>query len=126
MIVPGSNLLNKAFSLIVKQSVTYHKYVSRSLNDIGQDIAVYESPATLTGSVQAIERKLYREMGLDFQRDYIMFYTSNDILDIERDVSGDLLEFQNERYQCLSLNNWFNIDSWVSVLCVRVGDIPDD
>ena len=116
------NLLNQAFSAIPKQSFSYYAFTGRTTNDVGYDIATYASPLTVFGSVQAIPREKYEFMGLDFQKKYINIYISKEIIDIDRDVSGDQFFVLGRRFQALSKTWWFNIDGWVAVLCVEVSD----
>lgn len=118
MSVPGSDILNDALSVIASEAVTYYRYAGRSLNNVGQDITVYDDPITIYGSFQPIQRNLYQQLGLDLQKSYFNFYTSTDMIDVSRDVSGDQIEFQGKRYQCESLTEWYGIDGWVAIRCV--------
>ena len=122
--IPGQNLLNMALTLIAKQSIQYYQFVSRSPNSVGQDITVYATAITLVGSWQPIPRQLYESLGLDLQKDYFNFYSSNNVLDVTRDVSGDQLSFSGRRYQVESNNDWFQLDGWKGILCVDLG--PDN
>lgn len=118
--IPGANLLNMAFRVIAKQTVLYYQYQARAQNNIGQDITLYSPAQTIKGSFQPVPRKLYEAYGLDLQKSYFTFYAPKNILDVKRDVSGDQISFQNNRYQCESNNDWFGMDGWVGVLCVYV------
>ena len=119
--IPGANLLNMAFSLIARQSVTYLKYVSRAVNAVGQDVSVYAPAVTLSGSLQPVPKRLYQTYGLDLQKEYVTFYASADILDVNRDVSGDQITYVGRKYAVVSANDWFSQDGWVGVLCVATG-----
>lgn len=118
--IPGSNLLNQALSVIQKQSFGYLKFLTRSTNDIGVDVPTYESEKTLTGSVQAVPRNLYQHLGLDWKKNYIMIYSSDDITGIQRDTSGDKVLFAGKTFLVESENDWKPIDGWSGVLCVEV------
>lgn len=122
--IPGSNILNMALTLIAKQSVNYYRFLSRSTNSVGQYVAVYDAAQIVVGSFQAVPRQLYQQYGLDLQKSYSTFYTSNDILDIERNVSGDQIGYAGRRYQVESDNDWYAQDGWKGVLCVDMG-APD-
>lgn len=119
--IPGSNILNQAFSIIAKQELIYYRYVGRVINAVGQNVTTYARGTALLGSFQPVPRSLYQTLGLDLTKTYYTFYVSADLLDIERDITGDQLAFQGQRYQCESNNDWFNIDGWKGILCVRVG-----
>ena len=119
--IPGINLLNMALTIIAKQNLAYYHFVSRGLNAVGQDITVYASPINLVGSWQPVPRNLYEVYGLDLQKDYFTFYSSNNILDIQRDISGDQVVFMGKRYQVESSNDWYQLDGWKGMLCVDLG-----
>ena len=119
--IPGMNILNMALTVIWRQTIQYYKYESRAINDVGQDVTTYYPVVDLVGSWQPVPRNLYIIYGLDLQRDYFTFYTSNNILDITRDVSGDQLSFMGRRYQVESDNDWYQLDGWKGVICVDLG-----
>lgn len=122
MSVPGSNLLNLALTVIAPQTVIYYKALQRTLNNVGQDVTLYAPAVNLEGSFQTVPKNLYETYGLDFQKTYATFYTSTNIIDIQRDVSADQIIFNGKRYQCESNNDWFAVDGWMGVLCVMVGN----
>ena len=116
--VPGSNLLKKAFKLIAKQEVIYYKFVSNTKNSIGMLDPSYDPPVVLKGSFQAMSSEQYDEFGINFQRVGVVFYTSNEIFPVNRNVSNDLLEFDSKKYEVINKTNWFNIDGWVGIAAV--------
>jgi hypothetical protein len=119
--IPGSNLLNRALKIIAKQTVTYYKSLGRTLNDVGQDVTAYNEPVSIAGSLQPVSRVLYEKLGLDLQKTYYTFYTSNNVIDVGRNVSGDQFVFNGQRYQVESNNDWYAQDGWKGVLCVLIG-----
>lgn len=123
---PGSNLLNRSLKIIAKQTVTYYKALARSLNDIGQDATEYDEPVSISGSLQPAPRALYEQLGLDLQKSYYTFYTSNNVIDVGRDASGDQFVFNSQRYQVESNNDWYAQDGWKGVLCVLIGKESDN
>jgi len=120
MRVPGSNLLNIALRAISKQKVGYYKFSGRDLNSIGQYEDTYDDPINIYGSFQAVSRKMYAQYDLDFSKYYATFYTSNDILATDRDVTGDKISYNNYTWKCESNNDWFAQDGWKGVLVVRI------
>jgi len=118
--IPGANLLNAALRIIQKQNFTYYANTGRTTNSIGLDVAVYAAGIPASGSVQPVPRNLYANMGLDFQKNYYNFFLQNNIIDIDRDVSGDQFVYNSARFQCLSKTNWFAVEGWDQVLCVQV------
>lgn len=119
--IPGQNLLNMAFRIIVEQSLVYYHYLGRTQNSVGQDISQYSDGIKIVGSFQPIQRQLYMSLGLDLQKDYWNFYTSNNLQDVERMIAGDQIAFNGNRYQCESDTDWFQIDGWKGTLFVHIG-----
>jgi hypothetical protein len=120
--IPGANLLNMAFRIIAQENVVYYRDLGRIQNIIGQDVTEYDPGTKMSGSFQPVPRNLYTVYGLDFQKSYYTFYTSNNLLDLARNISGDQIAFNGQRYQCESANDWFMIDGWKGVLCIHIGN----
>lgn len=121
MMVPGSNLYALAATVIAQQLVQYYQDNGRTTNTLGLDVTAYLPAVDLRGSVQAVPRSKYEQLGLDMQKNYITFYTMKNVLDLERDVSGDQIVYAGVRYECISANDWFAMDGWVGVLCAEIG-----
>jgi hypothetical protein len=120
MSVPGSNLLSQALTVIVSQTITYYKWNTRTVNEVGQYVSTYDAPIDIRGSFQPVPKSLYTAYGLDLQKEYYTFFTLNDLLDINRDVSNDQIVFNGIRFQCESDVEWFAVDKWKAVLCCKL------
>lgn len=120
MAIPGGNILKMAQRVIASQTVAYHQFLCREPNEVGQQVAKYAQAVTLKGSFQAVPRTLYQTLGLEFNKNYINFYVSKALIDIERNVSGDQLSFMGKKYQVESATDWMGMDGWVAVLCVQI------
>lgn len=117
--IPGSNLLNLAMTVQGLQQVLYYRFISRTTNEIGLDESDYDSPIIVTGSLQPVPRDRYEQLGLDFNRNYFTFYASKNIQDLKRDVSGDKISFNGKVFECISANDWYAIDGWLSITMVE-------
>lgn len=124
MSTPGSNILNKAMRIVAKQSVQWLKFVSRSTNEIGYNVPVYEEAVNITGSFQPIPRNMYEAYGLDLLKNYATFYTSSTLADVGRDSNGDRIIFNGKTWQVQSSNDWAAVDGWQGLLCVQIK--PED
>lgn len=120
MNIPGSNILNMALRVIASSGVQYYQFVSNSINDRGLTISVYADPIVIYGSFQPIDRKLYVELGLDLSRDYADLFVPNNVLDLNRGVTGDGILFESQTYKCEASAPWYGIDGWTKILLVRV------
>lgn len=113
------NLLNAALTLTGSQSFLYYQYTGRVDNGIGQDVTQYNAPIQISGSVQAVPRNLYAIYGLDFQKQYLTFFVSKHILDVERNVSGDKIQYAGATYQCTSQTDWNAQNGWTGVMAAK-------
>lgn len=118
--IPGSNLFLMAASVISLQDITYYRFKERTQNAAFQFISVYDDPITIQASFQPIQRNLYQEYGLDLQKNYAMIYCANDILDVQRDISGDKMVYAGKTYQCQSNLYIYDLDGWVGVMVVQI------
>ena len=118
--IPGSNLLNLAMSVIQKAQLGYSAYVGRTLAANGDYVPAYASAVMIGGSIQPIKRNLYEHMGLDFDKNYVNVFVPNNVLDVQRASAGDQFTFNNRTFQVLSNEAWFEMDGWDQVLCVEV------
>jgi len=116
--VPSMNLYKIASKLIGKSEYEYF-VASRTLDVRGMWVTTYDTAVTLNDSIQAVPRALYSQLGLDLDKYYIMIYTDNSLVSTDRDISGDQIEFNGERYQLQSPNDWNPISGWRGVLAVR-------
>lgn len=123
MTIPSSNILSQALSVIGTNAAQYYAFLSRTTNDIGLDVTLYAAPVELRASFQAVPRKMYIDLGLDFQKSYLMAYAQTcDVSDIIRDTSGDQITIFGKTWQSESKTNWFPIDGWNGILFVMIGD----
>lgn len=118
--IPGSNILKKAMSVIAPQQLIYYPFLSRTPNANGDDVNTYGRPKQVKGNIQPVPRSLYEIQGLDFQKDFYNIYIPQAVLDISRDVGGDKFVWNCRTFQALSKTDWMGIDGWVQVLCVRL------
>lgn len=119
--IPGNNLLNMCLRIIAPQTVYWYQSVSSPLNSIGQNVTEYAAPLSILGSFQPVSRQVIFNLGLDMQKSYFVFYSSNNFQDIERDKSPDLLVQGLNVYQIASCAEWFDQDGWVGALVCYSG-----
>lgn len=118
--IPGGNILNLALSVIAPQTLQYYEFISRVGNEIGVINNNYKPPVNISGSFQPVPNSVYSYMGLDFKKEYWMFYASSNMLNLTRGRAGDRLVFQNKTYEIMDADEWFAIDGWNGVLCVLI------
>lgn len=121
--IPGSDLLDFALSIIQTQTVEYQKTNGRTTNSVGQYVTTYDTPENVEGSMQPVPRYRYEAYGLDFSKNYYTFYVSKNFIGVDRDVSGDRIIFNNRIFQVQSTIHWFPVDGWQGVLCVLIDSV---
>lgn len=123
MSVPSSNILAQALSVIKSTPVMYYQNTGRTTNAAGYDVATFAAGIMIkAGSLQPIPKSRYTQLNLDFQKTYFNWYVPNlPVLDLQRDVSGDQVEYNGRRLQVESLTDWLTIDGWKAVLMVEIG-----
>lgn len=118
--IPGSNLLSMALSVIAPQTVSYYRFTGNTVNAIRNKIPSYADPVDILGSLQPVARALYSQYGLDLSKKYFILFTENNLIAVDRSIAGDQISVEGVRYECLSATEWFNLDGWVEILCVRI------
>lgn len=122
MIVPGANLFRIATKLIRPQPIEYYQFANRITDKQRNLVDAYFPMVTVMASVQAVPRDSYGELGLDFQKNYLKIYVARDVIDLERDASGDMFAFGKVKryYKLTSETPWFDMDGWASAIAVQV------
>lgn len=120
MNVPGSNLLGLALRAIRPQILQHRAFVSRAVNGAGEYVSTFAAPVDITGSMQAVNKKLYQALGLHLSKNYSTLYTSASVNATERDREGDLILWNGKTWQCESDQDWGAVDGWRKFLCVEV------
>lgn len=120
--IPGQNLLKMALTMVQRQGLTYYQASGRVLNSLRQYVTTFAPGVTMYGSWQPVPRNLVKLYGLDLQKNYFTFYTSNNVLDLDRDITADQVAFNGQLYQVESNNDWFQLDGWKGILCVHIGE----
>ncbi len=121
MRIPGANNLSMAFRAIAKTPILYYRANGRTLNAVGEWTTPFLPSVTIYGSFQPVERHKYTHLSLDLQKAYYYFFIPRNLRDLERDLSGDQLGYQGQRYQIQSNTQWYGIDGWLQLLCVGIG-----
>ena len=122
--IPGSDLLSMALTVIDSAQFDYYPFSARKLQPNGQYLNLYSFPLSLQGSAQAVRRELYQRLGLQFDKYYYTFFVQQNTIDVSRDVAGDMIYYQGNMYQCQSITPWYGVDGWVEILTVKVQNIP--
>lgn len=119
--IPGSDLLATALSVITPQEVTYRAFLGQTTDAAGLKSALYAEPVTLWGSFQPVSRSTMALQGLEMDKRYAVFYASQTFREPGRDGAGDHFAFGGRRWQAMGGTDWFAVDGWDATLVVDVG-----
>ena len=117
---PGANLLSIEARVIRMETLQHRAFVSRAINGAGDYESTFAAPVDIQGSFQAVNKKLYQELGLNLAKNYGMLYTSANVQPTTRDREGDRITFAGKTWQCESDQNWQAMDGFTKMLCVEV------
>jgi hypothetical protein len=123
MMIPGSNLLKLANRLISFQTIKYYPADGRTLNAARQYVPTFGPAFNMKASVQAVDRNSYANMGLDFNSLYVQVYAELNMIDLQRDSSGDRFVYNGSIYAMSKGQNWFAQDGWATCLAIRIGSV---
>ena len=119
--IPGSNVLNMALSIIGRKTIIWRAFQGRSQNALGNWVVTYLPDVPLYGSWQSDPTDRVKELGFDTSKTYRRFWVSSPVDAIGRGSSPDLLIADGRRYEVVSTDDWMVQDGWVSLICVDVG-----
>ena len=121
--IPGDNLLEDAFQCIDTTEFTYYAFDANATRPDGVKQPGYIDGVPYQGSIQAVDRSQYKEMGLSFSKSYIEIFAIIDIKGIERDRASDQLEWSADgrRYAVSKEVAWQKIDGWDNFVAVDIG-----
>lgn len=121
MSVPGSNLLAQALTLIAAQTVGYMRWVGNAPTFDGGAVPAYAPSVPKRGSFQAVQQEFYSRLGLDFEKEYAMWYDpKGETRSIDRDRGADLLSYGGFIWEAVRDTDWKNQDQWKGVLFAKL------
>lgn len=115
--IPGINLLNVAMSMLGSQTVEYSRFLGNTTLPNGIKAPSYGEYETVEDcSVQPIPKSNYREKGLNFSREYVTWWVARDVLGLDRDFSGDKIQWNGKTWIVDSDVSWFEQDGWCELV----------
>lgn len=120
--IPGDNILLEALELISSQTVKHFKATTRVQNAAGFWVSSFAAGVDIpVGSVQAVPRNRFQVLGLEYEKYYVTWFVPANIVSMERDTSGDQFEWNGDRFDVLTVTDWYGQDGWLEAVGVRIG-----
>lgn len=101
------NVLERALRIIPRQQVTYKKFLRVSVNEIGNQVNVYEDPVTVEGSIQPTDQDTLYKLGVANTGDIYTVFLRGNAVSIAQIQSNDLIIGSNG-----AVYNIFRADIW--------------
>lgn len=117
-----NNLLNAALRIIPKQRIVWRKFAGFDIDEQGLKINRYAEGVELTGSVQAVDRNIYDQLGLDQEKEYLAVYAPADIKGVAGQDAPDIVEFGGGVYKVVRNYPWYFYDGWAGVVVIKAED----
>lgn len=114
-----NNLLKAALRIIPKQTFIWRKFTGFSVDSQGLRINQYAEGVEVIGSVQAMDRDMYDQLGLDREKEYLVAYGPVDIKGVSGQNAPDLIEFGGNVYKVVRNYPWYFYDGWSGVVIVK-------
>lgn len=96
------------------------KALGRVKNAAGYFVSGFDVPVDMMGSVQPVNQRQYKAMGLDFKKAYIKIYDVKLIESLSRDKNADQVIYDGYLWHVAEDTPWFLSGGWTYVLCVRL------
>ena len=116
------NVLARALRIIPKQRVTYKKFLRVSVNEIGNQVNVYDTPVTVEGSIQPTDQDTLYKLGIANTGDIYTVYLRGSAVSIAQIQSNDLIIGSNGQvYNIFRSDIWYDYpdQDWNRVLVKR-------
>ena len=113
------NLLKAALNVLPKQNFIWRKFAG--FDDDGQGLRInkYAKGIELVGSVQALDREMYDQLGLDREKEYLVVYSSADIKGVSGQNAPDIIEFGGGVYKVVRNYPWYFYNGWAGVVVIK-------
>lgn len=122
MLVPGSNLLAMASTLIASQTVGYAKYEGKTKTPQGVLIPTYAARVDVEGSFQPVSVDRVQRLGLDMSVEWATFYAYGFNAPLLRGTAPDRFYRGGGVWEVYGLADWASQDGWQAVLLQRTGN----
>jgi len=115
------NLLNLAHSIIPTSTFQVQKYSgTNTVSEIGFKIPIFNAPVDVEkGIVEAVENAAYRNLGLEFGKNYIQAWSSVGMLGLDRQEVADQIIYNGMVYNVEKSTDWVTYNEWGSVIAVE-------
>lgn len=113
------NLFNLATTVIPPETAQYIQFLGENVNETGISIPTYAEPISITASIQPLGDQAYKDLGLDFQKEYYTVYSNQRMHGLNEQSHPDKLVFHGKEFVVERTTYWNEYDGWGYVLVAR-------
>jgi hypothetical protein len=113
------NLFNIATTVIPPETAQYMQFLGNNVNAIGLSIPTYADSVDIQASIQPVGDNAYKDLGLDFQKEYYYVYSNQRMHGLNEQAQPDRLHFHGKDFMVQKNCYWNEYDGWGYVLAVR-------
>lgn len=114
------NVLRKAHQIIPYERIMLRRWTGSTTNDVGYDDDTYEQPVQALVKLNAVKSSMYKHLGLEYKKFYVVLHAEQMINGLSRVSSGDRFTFSGNNFQVQGRTGWRNIAGWDSFVCVQI------
>ena len=118
--------MNATSILGCNQQFEFYQFQGSTLDDLGRDIPQYLEPINLTGSIQAVPNKMYEQLGLDLDKNYITVFCPQLIQSLAQNSQPDRIIWNNRTFEAIETKDWTNLNGYTKALFVEIKDERND
>ena len=100
----------------------FYQFQGSTLDDLGRDIPQYSDPINLKGSIQAVPNKMYEQLGLDLDKNYITVFCPQLIQSLAQNTQPDRIIWNNRIFEAIETKDWTNLNGYTKALFVEIKD----
>lgn len=114
--------MNATSILGCNQQFEFYQFQGSTLDDLGRDIPQYSDPMNLKGSIQAVPNKMYEQLGLDLEKNYITVFCPQLIQSLAQNSQPDKIIWNNRTFEAVETKDWTNLNGYTKALFVEIKD----
>ena len=107
------------------QPFQFLKYKGATIDPMGRDVPEFEDAVALTGSLQPVSNKMYEQLGLDLNKNYIVIYCPALMQSVAQKPQPDRIVFQNRTYELVEDKDWYVSNGWTRAIAVELKELRE-
>lgn len=113
------DLLDIALDGVGTQNFKLKRWKSRTISDNGLPVDTYETAINCVGQIQPADQATYEMLGLNFEKEVRIVWTSEKVSSLENDKHApDLLLFEGKVWTVKSVMPWNYPNGWQQVTAI--------